>query len=203
MKRRWIVSNCVTHEKITSEFGKFKGQKCKIRFVAWWALNKHFINWPEGVYRRILNVGNCQYSRLAWLCSTCTSDQGQSCPAQSEKTRLPLCQVICFPSFHVGNGYTRSTKSFLYSLYNPYGYHNRKFAIRSAYYPYAIYDHANYGPTFGNGHDILTSGTSGYSYCGHSYQLPPGASYGSSCTFYTGSHSFTLSEIEVFYEEWH
>ncbi|XP_067019935.1 neurogenic locus notch homolog protein 1-like [Acropora muricata] len=107
-------------------------------------------------------------------------------------------------SWGANNGYTRSTKSFLYSLHNYYGYHNRKFAIWSAsYYPNAIYDHENYGPIFGAGHDLYTRSTSGHSYCGYTYQLPPGASYGSSCTFYTGSYSFTLSEIEVFYEEWH
>ena len=95
-------------------------------------------------------------------------------------------------------------KSFLYSLYAPSGYENRKLAIKSAsHYPHAIYDHAGYGPTFGAGHDLYTGSTSGYSYCGYTYQLPPRASYGSYCTFYTGSYSFTLSEIEVFYEEWH
>ena len=97
-------------------------------------------------------------------------------------------------------------KSFLYSyFFNPYGYDNRKFAIGSAsYYPYAIYTHVSYRHIFGgNGHDLYTRSTSGHSFCGNNYQLPPRASSGSSCTFYTGSYSFTLSEIEVFYEEWH
>ena len=40
----------------------------------------------------------------------------------------------------------------------------------------------------------------GIHFVGSGYQLPPGASYGSSCTFYTGSYSFTLSDIEVFYD---
>ncbi|XP_068688053.1 uncharacterized protein [Montipora foliosa] len=103
-------------------------------------------------------------------------------------------------SWDSSSGYISSTKAFVYSLKNPYGYDNQKFAIKSSYYSYAIYVHPSYGPTFGNGHEIYTSGNNGYTSCGYAYQLPPGSSKGR-CPFYTGSSSFTISEIEVFYEE--
>ncbi|XP_068752403.1 uncharacterized protein [Montipora capricornis] len=96
--------------------------------------------------------------------------------------------------------YIRSTKAFVYSLKNPYGYDNQKFAIKSSHYSYAIFVYHLYGPTFGYGHVIHTRGNYGYTSCGYAYQLPPGSSQGG-CTFYTGSNSFTISEIEVFYEE--
>ncbi|XP_068752406.1 uncharacterized protein [Montipora capricornis] len=97
--------------------------------------------------------------------------------------------------------YIRSTKAFVYSLKNPNAnYDNQKFTIHSSYYVYATYARRSYGPTFGSGHVIYTSGNNGYTSCGYSYQLPPGSSRGR-CPFYTGSSSFTISEIEVFYEE--
>lgn len=103
-------------------------------------------------------------------------------------------------SWASSSGYISSTKAFVYSLKNPLaGYDNQKFAIRSS--SYAIYEAgSSYGPTFGNGHVIYTSGNNGYTECGYAYQLPPGSSQGR-CPFYTGSSSFTISEIEVFYEE--
>jgi len=67
--------------------------------------------------------------------------------------------------------------------------------------------YANYGPTFGTGHDIYiasyaSSNTNSYSNLGHGYNPPAGHSYGTSFTrsFLAGSYSFQPDEVEVFYE---
>ena len=61
---------------------------------------------------------------------------------------------------------------------------------------------------FGGGFDLYisnnaASNSNSYTYCGHTYSLPPGysASY-SSCRFYAGGSSahFTPTDVEVFYE---
>ncbi|XP_015756507.1 PREDICTED: hemicentin-2-like isoform X2 [Acropora digitifera] len=105
-------------------------------------------------------------------------------------------------------GYASSSKSFLYSLYNINGFSPVKLQIKSRWQNRAIYRCSGYGPTFGNGQDIYISNNAAsnrnsYTYCGYTYHLPPGysSSY-SSCTFYAGggSHYFTPTDIEVFYE---
>ena len=104
-------------------------------------------------------------------------------------------------SFHIlGNGYTRSNVSFLFSLRN-----NENLAPFIANVPpgneqYAIFCHQDYGPTFG-GHDIYISNnangsTQSYSKFGW-YQFPPGATERN--TLLAGSFHFTPTEIEVFF----
>ena len=82
-----------------------------------------------------------------------------------------------------------------------------KLNIKSSRYSYAIYACANYGPIFGDGHDLLipnsaASMRNSFTFCGNTYHLPPGYSAaGSSCRFYAGSSQFTPSDVEVFYEK--
>ena len=104
--------------------------------------------------------------------------------------------------------YVYSSKSFLFSIYNINGYAPVKVNIKSSYYSKAIYTCSSVGPNFGNGHDLDISNNAAsnrYSNtrCGYSYPLPAGYSAsGYSCRFYAGgsSHSFTPTEVEVFYE---
>ncbi|XP_068673411.1 uncharacterized protein [Montipora foliosa] len=101
-----------------------------------------------------------------------------------------------------------SSKSFIYSLYNINGYAPVKLQVKSGGQSYAIYRCSGYGPTFGGGHDIrisdnAASNRDSYTRCGSSYPLPPGySSSRSSCRFYAGggSHNFTPTDVEVFYE---
>ena len=67
--------------------------------------------------------------------------------------------------------------------------------------------YADYGPTFGTGHDIYiasyaSSNTNSYSNLGHAYSPPAGHNYGTSFTqsFLAGSYKFQPDEVEVFYE---
>ena len=114
-------------------------------------------------------------------------------------------KMCCFLSLGSG-GYASSSKSFIYSLYNINGYAPVKLQIKSGRKQYAIYRGSSYGLIFGNGHDIYIHDNAAshrlcYTYCGDTYPLPPGySSYGSSCTFYAGSYTFTPTDIEVFYE---
>ena len=105
-------------------------------------------------------------------------------------------------------GFASSSKSFLYSLYNINGFSPVKLQIKSGRQSYAIYRCSSYGPIFGDGHDILISNNAAsnrysYTFCGRTYHLPPGysSSY-SSCRFYAGggSHKFSPTDVEVFYE---
>ena len=62
---------------------------------------------------------------------------------------------------------------------------------------------ASYGPFFNIDLVIKNNAASkrdSYTYCGLTYNRPKGASYGSACNFYAGSHQFTPTDVEVFYE---
>ena len=102
--------------------------------------------------------------------------------------------------------YGSSSKSFIYSLYNINGFSPVKLQIKSSRQIYAIYKCSSYGPTFGGGHDLhlssnAASSRNSYTYCGHTFHLPPGySSSASSCRFYAGSYKFTPTDVEVFYE---
>ena len=69
---------------------------------------------------------------------------------------------------------------------------------------YAIYASSNYGPTFGEGHDLYvgSDGTQGYSNLGYSYQLPSFLANGyysqQAHSFLAGSYNFQLVEVEVY-----
>ena len=103
-----------------------------------------------------------------------------------------------------------SSKAFIYSLTNNNGsghavYNPVKLRVKSDKDHVAVYRCDFYGPVFGPG-DIYISNNSASNqesdtYCGESYPLPPGYSLsGPNCKFYAGSHRFTPTDIEVFYE---
>ena len=105
--------------------------------------------------------------------------------------------------FILGCAYSSASKAFVFSLYNIKGYNPVKLT-QYQNQQYAMYSCSSYGPTFGSGHDIYISEdakTNQYSYteCGKSYSNPTGYS-GTYCGFFTGSHSFSPSDIEVFFE---
>ena len=120
---------------------------------------------------------------------------------------------ICFNllcNFSLGStGYRASTNAFIFSLVNKDGIPPFKALAKGKYSNngrYAIYTRANYGPTFGGGHDIYISnnanaGTSSSSNFAHTYQPPSGYSYGSTKVrnLLAGSYSFKPNEIETFY----
>ena len=99
-----------------------------------------------------------------------------------------------------GNYFT-ANGSFLFTLMNIHGIGPTKFP-NTKNYNYAVYHNPNYGPTFGNGHDLYISdnylnNTNSQSYLGYAYQdvLGKGAS------IFTGdvnSNVFKLKELEVF-----
>ena len=103
-----------------------------------------------------------------------------------------------------------SSKAFIYSLTNNKGsgqavYNPVKLPVKSDMYHEAVARCDPFGPSFG-GRDIVISNNAASNqdsktYCGETYLLPPGYSLsGSNCKFYAGSHRFTPTDIEVFYE---
>ena len=94
------------------------------------------------------------------------------------------------------------TNAFLFSLVNSYNTSVKMNIIKTQY---AIYASSNYGPTFGEGHDLYvgSDGTQGYSNLGYSYQLPSFlANYGVNSqqaqSFLAGSYNFPVVEVEVY-----
>ena len=122
-------------------------------------------------------------------------------------TRLSYTEslIVCVLFFVSSGsaGYQYSTNTFLYSLknYNGYGYFKQD--ITNGYYGYATYSDYNYGPTFGQGHDMNIADNAGgntnsYFNC-YSYRSGPycdnylwvGSRYG---------NNFRPDELEVYYE---
>ncbi|KAL9972572.1 hypothetical protein ACROYT_G018902 [Oculina patagonica] len=101
-------------------------------------------------------------------------------------------------SWKWSDGYKYSTRSFIYSLKNYYGYGYFKNDINSNY-DSAIYSSHDYGPTFGCGHDIRVANypnSNWNSYFGCcSYTSPYCDSH-----IWTGNNDFCPDEIEVYYE---
>ena len=106
--------------------------------------------------------------------------------------------------------YGYSSKAFIYSLTNNNGsghvvYNPDKLQVKPDNYQYAVKRCDSWGPRFGR-NDIRISNNSASNqrsrtYCGKRYPLPPGYSLsGFDCKFYAGSHRFTPTDIEVFYE---
>ena len=103
-----------------------------------------------------------------------------------------------------------STKSFLFSLYNIYGYFPAKMTTKPTGYGYstAIYTCHNEGPTFGGGRQLRIADNAlikirhSYTICGGSYNYPPRyqTPRGHSCRFFTEFNGFTPTDVEVFYE---
>ena len=108
-----------------------------------------------------------------------------------------------------GCRYGSSSKAFIYSLTNNNGsghavYNPVKLRVKSDKYHEAVTRCDSRGPMFGSV-DIYISENSAsnrnsYAFCGYSYPLPPGYVSFHRCTFYAGSHHFTPTDIEVFYE---
>jgi len=101
-------------------------------------------------------------------------------------------------SWKWNDGYQYSTRSFIYSLRNNYGYGYFKNDINTNY-QYATYSYETYGPTFGCGHDIYVA----------DYPNSNWNSYFSCCSYtspycdshiWTGNNNFCPDELEVYYE---
>ena len=103
-----------------------------------------------------------------------------------------------------------SSKAFIYSLTNNNGfghavYNPVKLRVKPDMYNTAVYRCDSWRPRFGWS-DIAISNNAAsnqdsVTFCGRRYPLPPGYSLsGFDCKFYAGSHRFTPTDIEVFYE---
>jgi hypothetical protein len=88
-------------------------------------------------------------------------------------------------------------KSFLFTIKNPHNLPARIFKQKSE--AYAIYDTSSYGPTFGNGFDIVVYDKCQSANCrarlGTGYANDSGIS---EYLVFTGERNFTVEEIEVF-----
>ena len=96
-----------------------------------------------------------------------------------------------------------SEKAFLFSLVNELGWRPETFGLKEGYHIYATYSCSDYGPTFGNGHDIYIASkaslnTASYSNLGNAYNPP--STFSSAQIFLAGSYHFQPDEVEVFYE---
>ena len=113
-------------------------------------------------------------------------------------TSCEICfQIIPLIYFSGSSGYISSSKAFIYSLKNYYGYGYFKNDVTTS--SYATYSYYNYGPTFGGGHDIYIANNAGSTYgnyfnC-HSYNDRYCNNY-----IWTGSNRFCPSNVEVYYE---
>ncbi|XP_032224429.1 uncharacterized protein LOC5500053 [Nematostella vectensis] len=100
------------------------------------------------------------------------------------------------------NCWKSSSKSFMFTIYNTFGYKPAKLPLRYSPHGHAIYDNYGYGPTFGGGHDLYITNypdRNTNSYSSHTYDRPRWCT-SDSCDVLAGSTSFYLSDIEVFYE---
>lgn len=114
---------------------------------------------------------------------------------RKKKRRKKLKCIFCFVSGSYG--YIYSTRAFIYSLKNYYGYGYFKIDVSSP--SNAIYSYYNYGPTFGSGHDIYVADYANSNYNSYFYCAGYATSY---CSNYmwTGNNNFCADEIEVYYE---
>ncbi|XP_044169434.1 uncharacterized protein LOC114970565 isoform X6 [Acropora millepora] len=96
------------------------------------------------------------------------------------------------------NRYKNDPKAFLFSLKNPTN-NPRKLPQLNSSSSHSVYDGANYGPTFGHGHDLCISNMNrnSHEYLGYVYTVPSGVR---SDPFLTGNTHFTANEIETFYK---
>ena len=100
-------------------------------------------------------------------------------------------------------GYIQSTDAFLFAFVsNGLGttpFRGRVFQNSQ----YAMHDSSEYGPTFGEGHDLRiysdsNSNTNSYVNWGKTYELPDGYTYGGSGRTWICGYNFQTIEIEVF-----
>ncbi|KAJ7383837.1 hypothetical protein OS493_025710 [Desmophyllum pertusum] len=96
--------------------------------------------------------------------------------------------------------YRNAPASFLFSLVNPSGLPPTKIPLIPGKEGNAIHCNSGYGPTFGAGHDLrFGNASNSANSCAvalnNSYQCPTGQN---ATTFFTGSQTFAISEMEVF-----
>jgi len=95
--------------------------------------------------------------------------------------------------------YRKAPGSFLFSLVNPSGLPPTKLPLIAGKEGNAIYCNSGYGPSFGSGVDFQIPNSPNSNSCyvslNNTYQCLPGHNNG---TFFTGSQSFTIAEMEVF-----
>jgi hypothetical protein len=91
-----------------------------------------------------------------------------------------------------------SLKSFLFTLKNPHNFPARRFALKAEKKDEAIFCNSSCGPYFGNDigvSDNCNKNTGSHTWLGPSYTNDTGLR---GKTFFTGSESFQVKEIEVF-----
>ncbi|PFX14674.1 hypothetical protein AWC38_SpisGene21153 [Stylophora pistillata] len=93
-------------------------------------------------------------------------------------------------------GYTYSTKAFIFSLKNYYGYGYFKKDINN--YNCATLDLSHYGPTFGGGHDIIVADNANSNYNSYFNWNSYSGKYNNN-DVWTGSRTFCPDEVEVYY----
>jgi hypothetical protein len=98
-----------------------------------------------------------------------------------------------------GYSYQYDSNAFLFSLVNSYNYPVKMLVFNPQY---AICSSPNYGPVFGNGHDLFISSdySVSYSNLGYGYQLPSYLPHDSK-SFLAGSYNFRAIEVEVYIKE--
>ena len=100
-------------------------------------------------------------------------------------------------------GYVNCCQAFLFSLVNPSTVGATKLSLIAGKEGFGIVCNRNYGPVFGDGHDLCISNNANTSYnssrLSNTYQLPPGQQ----STFFTGAQNFTVTDYEVFgFQQW-
>lgn len=95
--------------------------------------------------------------------------------------------------------YRESTESFLFSLVNPKDLPPTRMPLIAEKEESAIYCHNDFGPVFGDGHDLFIDSAPNESDCSaelnNSYECPAGEN---ADIFLTGCDSFLVDEMEVF-----
>ena len=100
-------------------------------------------------------------------------------------------------SWKIIHNYKKSNKCWLFSIDHQEKYPVKKNSSQS------IYTYANYGPTFGGGHDLylnLSSNNtaSSYSSLGHSYECDPSLNSTEKQCRLAGSYQFEIEDVEIF-----
>ena len=108
----------------------------------------------------------------------------------------------CSSYSETSGGYTSTSNAFIFSLRNKEGLGPFKSMVTDS--SSAIYRHSNYGPTFGDGHDIYiansaNSNVNSYTDFGEykDYSVPSGVK--DQYTILAGTRYFSPDELEVFY----
>ncbi|CAF3624124.1 unnamed protein product [Rotaria socialis] len=94
--------------------------------------------------------------------------------------------------------YKSDTTAFLFSLTNPHSIPPTKYLINSARAQSAVYHSSNYGPAFGGGHDINIANGSNANSSSTSFPHTYLDTTGKGNNTFTGTRTFTTSDIEVF-----